>query len=100
MGDDLPLWPCAGDTSFALGPAYGYASLPERPLGEIQLKSQIARPRVYEVLSPGSPTRVCGAAWAGETAVTEIAVSTDGGQTWTEAQWVDPVTQYAWRRWQ
>ena len=31
MGDDLPLWPCAGGTSFALGPAYGYASLPERP---------------------------------------------------------------------
>jgi hypothetical protein len=29
MGDDLPLWPCAGGTSFALGPAYGYASLPE-----------------------------------------------------------------------
>ena len=31
MGDDLPLWPCAGGTGFALGPAYGYASLPERP---------------------------------------------------------------------
>jgi hypothetical protein len=31
MGDDLPLWSCGGGTSFALGPAYGYASLPERP---------------------------------------------------------------------
>jgi DMSO/TMAO reductase YedYZ molybdopterin-dependent catalytic subunit len=71
-----------------------------RPLGELQLKSQIARPRVYEVLGPGQRCTVCGAAWAGETAVTEIAVSTDGGQTWEEAQWVDPVTRHAWRRWQ
>ncbi len=31
LGDDLPLWPCAGGTSLALGSAYGYASLPERP---------------------------------------------------------------------
>ena len=59
----------------------------------MQLKSQIARPRVYEVLAPGQPYTVCGAAWAGETTVTEIAVSTDGGKpgrkpngwTWSRA---------------
>jgi DMSO/TMAO reductase YedYZ molybdopterin-dependent catalytic subunit len=71
-----------------------------RPLGEMQLKAQIARPRVYEVLAPGQPYTVCGAAWAGETAVAAIAVSTDGGQSWAQAQWVDPVTRHAWRRWQ
>jgi DMSO/TMAO reductase YedYZ molybdopterin-dependent catalytic subunit len=70
-----------------------------RPLGEMQVKSEIARPRVYEVLAPNQPYTVCGAAWAGETAVTEIAVSTDGGQTWAEAQWLDPVRRHAWRRW-
>ena len=32
VGDDLPLWPCAGGVqSFALGPAYGYASLLKQP---------------------------------------------------------------------
>ena len=31
LGDDLSLWSCAGGTGLALGPAYGYASLPERP---------------------------------------------------------------------
>lgn len=70
-----------------------------RPLGEMQVKSQIARPRVYETLAPNRIYTISGAAWAGETSVTEIAVSTDGGQTWTEAEFVDPVRLHAWRRW-
>ena len=31
MDGDLPRWPCAGGTSFALGPAYGYAYLLNDP---------------------------------------------------------------------
>jgi hypothetical protein len=54
-----------------------------RPLGEMQLKSQIARPRVYEMLAPNRIYTIYGAAWSGETDVAEIAVSTDGGRTWT-----------------
>ena len=42
---------------------------------------------------------VSGAAWAGETDVTEIAVSTDCGQTWAEAEFLDPMRRHAWRRW-
>ncbi len=70
-----------------------------RPLAELQLKSAIARPRVYETLSPDQACTVFGAAWAGETEVTEIAVSTDGGQLWTTAHFLDPVRRHAWRRW-
>jgi DMSO/TMAO reductase YedYZ molybdopterin-dependent catalytic subunit len=70
-----------------------------RALAEIKLKSAIARPGVYETLVPNRAYTVFGAAWAGETEVTEIAVSTDGGQTWTEAHFLDPVQRYAWRRW-
>jgi DMSO/TMAO reductase YedYZ molybdopterin-dependent catalytic subunit len=70
-----------------------------RALGEMKLKSEIARPRVYETLSPNRVYPVSGAAWAGETDVTEIAVSTDGGQTWSPAEFVDPVQRHAWRRW-
>jgi DMSO/TMAO reductase YedYZ molybdopterin-dependent catalytic subunit len=70
-----------------------------RALGEMQLKSEIARPRVYETLAPNQIYRVCGAAWAGETDVTQIAVSTDGGRTWAEAGFLDPVHRHAWRRW-
>ncbi|MGF6311633.1 DMSO/TMAO reductase YedYZ molybdopterin-dependent catalytic subunit [Bradyrhizobium sp. i1.8.4] len=83
---------------------YGYWASMEgmpvrRALGEMQLKSEIARPRVYETVIPNQVYTVFGAAWAGETDVTEIAVSTDGGRTWTEAEFIDPVRRHAWRRW-
>jgi DMSO/TMAO reductase YedYZ molybdopterin-dependent catalytic subunit len=70
-----------------------------RALGEMKLKSEIARPSVYETLAPNQVYTVSGAAWAGETEVTEIAVSTDGGQTWAKAEFLDPVQRHAWRRW-
>jgi hypothetical protein len=70
-----------------------------RALGEMQLKSKIARPRVYETLAPNQVYTVSGAAWAGEAEITEIAVSTDGGHTWAAAAFVDPVQRHAWRRW-
>src|SRR6267143_3157093 len=71
-----------------------------RPLGELKLKSEIARPRVYETLAPNQIYTVSGAAWDGGTEVTEIAVSTDGGRTWTPAEFIDPAQRHAWRRWQ
>jgi DMSO/TMAO reductase YedYZ molybdopterin-dependent catalytic subunit len=70
-----------------------------RPLGEMQLKSEIARPRVYETLVPNRIYTVSGAAWAGETDVTEVAVSTDDGRSWAEAEFLDPARRHAWRRW-
>jgi DMSO/TMAO reductase YedYZ molybdopterin-dependent catalytic subunit len=70
-----------------------------RALGEIKLKSEIARPTVYETLEPNQAYTVSGAAWAGDTDVTEIALSTDGGQTWAAAEFVDPVQRHTWRRW-
>jgi DMSO/TMAO reductase YedYZ molybdopterin-dependent catalytic subunit len=70
-----------------------------RPLGEMKLKSEITRPRVYETLVPDRIYTVSGAAWAGETDVAEIAVSTDGGLTWAEAEFLDPPRRHAWRRW-
>jgi DMSO/TMAO reductase YedYZ molybdopterin-dependent catalytic subunit len=70
-----------------------------QPLREIQLKSEITRPRVYENLPPNQPYTVFGIAWAGETEVTGISVSTDGGKTWADAEFIDPIQRYAWRRW-
>ncbi len=69
-------------------------------VGLWNLKSEIARPRVYETLPPNQIYTICDAAWAGETDVTEIAVSTDGGQTWANAEFLDPVRRHAWRRWE
>jgi DMSO/TMAO reductase YedYZ molybdopterin-dependent catalytic subunit len=83
---------------------YGYwdyldAMPVRRALGEMKLKCEIARPRVYATLALNQVYTVSGAAWAGEAEVAEIAVSTDGGQTWAEAEFLDPVQRYAWRRW-
>jgi DMSO/TMAO reductase YedYZ molybdopterin-dependent catalytic subunit len=70
-----------------------------RALGEMKVKSEIARPRIYETLAPDRVYTVFGAAWAGETAVTGVSVSTDGGRSWAEAELLDPITRHAWRRW-
>jgi DMSO/TMAO reductase YedYZ molybdopterin-dependent catalytic subunit len=70
-----------------------------RALGEMKLKSEIARPRVHETLAPNRVYTVYGAAWSGESDVAEIAVSTDGGRTWAEAEFLDPVRRHGWRRW-
>src|SRR6266513_2726073 len=70
-----------------------------RPLGEMKLKSEIFRPTVYETVAPNQTYTVFGAAWTGEAEVTEVSVSADGGQTWAQAEFVDPVQRYAWRRW-
>src|ERR1700688_3433977 len=53
-----------------------------RPLAEMKLKSQIARPRVYERLQPNRPYTIFGAAWAGDTDVAEIWISINGGGSW------------------
>ena len=83
---------------------YGYwddsAGVPiRRPLAEMKLKSQIARPRVYERLEPGRPYTVFGAAWAGDADVIEIWVSLDGGASWVQGDFLDPINRHAWRRW-
>jgi DMSO/TMAO reductase YedYZ molybdopterin-dependent catalytic subunit len=70
-----------------------------RALGEMRLKSEIARPRVYEKLARNRVYTVSGFAWAGETEVAGVAVSTDGGRTWAEAEFLDPARRHAWRRW-
>jgi len=70
-----------------------------RPLAEMKLKSQIARPRVYERLEPSRPYAIFGAAWAGDTDVTEIWISLDGGASWVQGEFLDPISRHAWRRW-
>jgi DMSO/TMAO reductase YedYZ molybdopterin-dependent catalytic subunit len=70
-----------------------------RPLAEMNLKSQVARPRVYERLEPNRPYTIFGAAWAGDTDVAEIWISLDGGASWVRGDFLDPINRHAWRRW-
>jgi DMSO/TMAO reductase YedYZ molybdopterin-dependent catalytic subunit len=71
-----------------------------RPITEIQVKSAIARPAFHEQVASGKPYRVFGAAWAGESDVTKVEVSTDGGSSWQPAKLLDEPTPFAWRRWE
>jgi DMSO/TMAO reductase YedYZ molybdopterin-dependent catalytic subunit len=68
------------------------------PLAEIPLKSQIARPRMYEVLKGGQAYQICGATWSGSADVREVEVTTDGGTSWTAARFLDAPQPFAWRR--
>jgi DMSO/TMAO reductase YedYZ molybdopterin-dependent catalytic subunit len=70
-----------------------------RALGEIEVKSEIARPAVAESLAPSTRYTITGAAWSGESEVTEVTVSTDGGVTWARAEFLDPAKRHTWRRW-
>lgn len=70
------------------------------PLSEIMLKSQIARPSMYEVVPKGQPYTIAGAAWCGNDDVVEVEVTTDGGESWQQAEFLDAVQRHAWRRWQ
>ena len=70
-----------------------------RALGEMQVKSEIVRPRIYETIAPNAFYTIVGAAWSGECEVTEVAVSADAGKTWSSTEFLDPPEQHAWRRW-
>jgi DMSO/TMAO reductase YedYZ molybdopterin-dependent catalytic subunit len=68
-------------------------------LSAMEVKASIARPVAGEVLPAGKAYPIHGAAWAGESDITKVEVSTDGGTTWTAARFVDEVTPFCWRRW-
>ena len=71
-----------------------------RPITEMLPKSLIARPRADEAVRTRADYRVHGAAWAGEADVRRVEVSTDGGQTWSEANLHGPARRFAWRLWE
>jgi DMSO/TMAO reductase YedYZ molybdopterin-dependent catalytic subunit len=70
------------------------------PVTENEVKCQIARPARHEVVPKNRDYRVHGAAWAGESDVSKVEVSTDGGKTWAEATLTGEAVHHAWRLWE
>jgi DMSO/TMAO reductase YedYZ molybdopterin-dependent catalytic subunit len=75
------------------------------PLSRIQVRSLLVPPGIPEFLSRARVVEAgtCvlgGRAWSGEGEVEGVEVSTDGGETWTEAA-LGPAAlgRYAWRGW-
>ena len=69
-----------------------------RPLLGMQVKSLIARPSANGQVTRGATTDIVGMAWSDGT-VTRVEVSTDGGTTWRDAEFMDPESAVTWRRW-
>jgi DMSO/TMAO reductase YedYZ molybdopterin-dependent catalytic subunit len=68
-------------------------------LGPMAVKAEIIRPAEGAVLGIGT-NRVFGVAWAGEEAVGAVEVSTDGGQTWAQADVLGAPAPYCWSLWE
>jgi DMSO/TMAO reductase YedYZ molybdopterin-dependent catalytic subunit len=75
--------------------------LPNRiPITEMQVKSQIARPDMREAVMAGSVYRVYGTAWTGDSEITLVEISTDGGMSWQPAKLLGKPARFAWRFWE
>jgi DMSO/TMAO reductase YedYZ molybdopterin-dependent catalytic subunit len=70
------------------------------PVGEVEVKAEIARPALYEAVAGNSVYRMHGAAWTGESEITKVEVSTDGAKTWAPAQLLGASIKYGWRLWE
>ncbi len=85
---------------------YGYWDYDEnnnpmrRALGQMALKSAIARPRTREFIPAGENYRVFGAAWGSDTVVEQVEVSTNDGKTWEPVMFIDDAVPFVWRRWE
>jgi DMSO/TMAO reductase YedYZ molybdopterin-dependent catalytic subunit len=68
-------------------------------VGPMAVKSEIIRPHNGAVLGLGT-NRVFGVAWAGEEAVRQVEISTDGGRRWSPAQLIGMQAPYSWTLWE
>jgi DMSO/TMAO reductase YedYZ molybdopterin-dependent catalytic subunit len=100
------------DSEFAgnfMKPGYRYPNSPVAPGGSVnpdethpltalRVKSLIAGPVDGSRVKAGQ-IHVHGAAWAGESEINKVEVSTDGGATWKAAMLGKDHERYAWRLW-
>jgi DMSO/TMAO reductase YedYZ molybdopterin-dependent catalytic subunit len=70
------------------------------PVTEMQVKSQIARPAIAEVIKKGTTYRVFGAAWSGNSPISKVEVSTDAGKNYSAATLLDKPVEHTWRLWE
>jgi DMSO/TMAO reductase YedYZ molybdopterin-dependent catalytic subunit len=71
-----------------------------KPLTEMQVKAEIARPTEDEIVPAKSSVCVRGGAWACDAEITKVELSTDGGVTWCETKLLGESKLNAWRFWE
>jgi sulfite oxidase len=72
-----------------------------RGITSLPVKSIIAFPADEAGMdtAPFKPVRVTGAAWAGESSIANVDVSTDSGRSWRAAALSPESARFAWRLW-
>ncbi len=70
-----------------------------RPITALRVKSVIASPLDGSRIGTG-PVRILGAAWAGESPLTSVELSVDGGRSWRPAALGAERAPFAWRLWE
>jgi DMSO/TMAO reductase YedYZ molybdopterin-dependent catalytic subunit len=71
-----------------------------KPLTEMQVKAEIARPAENEIVPAKSSVCVRGGAWACDAEITKVELSTDGGATWSDTKLLGESKPNAWRFWE
>ncbi len=70
------------------------------PIDELQVKAEIARPGMNEVIPAGTSYRVTGAAWTANSEITRVEFSSDCGTSWHETRLTGESVTNAWRLWE
>jgi DMSO/TMAO reductase YedYZ molybdopterin-dependent catalytic subunit len=70
------------------------------PINKMALHSIFVKPEPGEQLRAGQPYQLAGVATDGGSGIKSVEISSDGGQTWMQAQLADDLGKYSWRRWQ
>src|SRR5689334_16234822 len=82
---------------------YYYGNAPHDPNKElittIGVRSIVTFPRDDQTTLQRGTHVICGRAWSGAGAITQVEVSVDGGQTWHAAHLEPPRERWLWGRW-
>lgn len=72
---------------------------PNTPITEMVVNSLITNFEEGAEVKAGQPAEIKGIAWDGGYGITEVSVSTDGGNEWTPAALGRDLGRFAWRQW-
>jgi DMSO/TMAO reductase YedYZ molybdopterin-dependent catalytic subunit len=69
------------------------------PITEMVVNSMITNLDEGAEVKANAPVKLQGIAWDGGYGISEVAVSSDGGKSWTSAELGEDLGQFAWRQW-
>jgi len=70
------------------------------PLSRMQVKAEIARPGINEVVASNDNYPIRGAAWTSGGEIAKVEVTTNGGAHWNEAKLIGDSGTDVWRLWE